>query len=259
MLSILIPCRHYDCSELVAELHRQCKDVGLEYEILVGDDNGEKPLGRAAMRNQLLEKSQYDYVLFMDADAMVCRLDFIRKYWNHKDEAPVILGGLETPDKPKEKGYMLRWKYENANKTKENFTVFNAFFSKSIFERVRFDDEKCKSYGHEDTLFGVDLQKNGILPLYINNPLIHNGIDTSEAFLKKSEIAIENLIKIGEPLVSRTHLGGMGISLKKLHLAFVVKGLFRMFKSSIRRNLLSEKPSLKLFQFYKLGYFIENS
>ena len=259
MLSILIPCRHYDCGELVNELDRQCRDAGILYEILVGEDNGETPMGRAANRNQLVKKAQYDYLLFIDADALVCRPDYIRKFWNNRDEATVIVGGLETPQKPKKKGMMLRWKYEEANKNRENFTVFNTLIQKTLFLTVHFNEEICKSYGHEDTLLGVDLQKNGILPLYINNPLIHNGLDTSEMFLKKSETAVKNLIKIGEPLLSKTSLGKTFKKLKKWHATGLVKSVFSLSKKQIRRNLLSENPSLSLFQFYKLGYFLENS
>ena len=43
-LSILIPTYNQDCSQLVKDLAAQCKQSGIEYEILVMDDGSTDPV-----------------------------------------------------------------------------------------------------------------------------------------------------------------------------------------------------------------------
>jgi len=45
------------------------------------------------------------------------------------------------------------------------------------------------------------------------------------------------------------------ILLKRLYLASLISFLFKKAERKMKRNLLSEKPSLVLFDLYKLGYY----
>ena len=58
MISILIPVYNYDVTELVAELHRQCMDLGMPFEILCYDDGSQSDF---KAKNQIiaLEFVQY--------------------------------------------------------------------------------------------------------------------------------------------------------------------------------------------------------
>ena len=96
-LSILIPEYNCDCTQLVRDLHRQCASAQLpSWEIVVADDGSidetavnqnriiatwdnctfirnEQNMGRAAIRNFLAEKAQYDRLIFIDSDmCIVC-------------------------------------------------------------------------------------------------------------------------------------------------------------------------------------------
>ena len=51
-------------------------------------------------------------------------------------------------------------------------------------------------YGHEDTLYGAELELNKFTVIHINNPIIHLGIDEALLFLEKTELALINLISL---------------------------------------------------------------
>ena len=99
-LSILIPEYNCDCTQLVRDLHRQCASAQLpSWEIVVADDGSidetavnqnriigtwdnctfirnEQNMGRAAIRNFLAEKAQYDRLIFIDSDMCIVSEDF---------------------------------------------------------------------------------------------------------------------------------------------------------------------------------------
>ena len=111
-LSILIPEYNCDCTQLVRDLHRQCASAQLpSWEIVVADDGSidetavnqnriigtwdnctfirnEQNMGRAAIRNFLAEKAQYDRLLFIDSDMCIVSEDFVKTYL--ASSAPVI-------------------------------------------------------------------------------------------------------------------------------------------------------------------------
>ena len=90
MLSILIPIYNYDVTQLVTQLHQQATATHQPFEIITIEDGSvkhiaendllrdlpnvthivrEKNIGRSAIRNQLADMAQYDYLLFIDCDA----------------------------------------------------------------------------------------------------------------------------------------------------------------------------------------------
>ena len=106
MLSILIPTYNYDCTRLVSDLHQQAALSGIDYEIIVADDASptyiykeknreinalphcrlielEENVGRARIRNLLADEAQYEWLLFMDADAEVIGPHYISNYLAH--------------------------------------------------------------------------------------------------------------------------------------------------------------------------------
>ncbi len=42
-----------------------------------------------------------------------------------------------------------------------------------------------KGYGHEDTFIGIELERKNIHTRHINNPVLHNRLETANAFIKK--------------------------------------------------------------------------
>jgi hypothetical protein len=211
----------------------------------------------------------------MDCDAAVLSSTYINNYILEisRNSKPVcIIGGVAyRPQKPNPK-YYLRWYYGKKreatdadlrnNKPYKSFTSFNAVFSKSIFDTVKFD-ESFSTYGNEDTFFGNQLRNVEIPVIHINNPLFHDGLDTNEEYLQKIETSIDNLIslfnskKIDFDFVNENRLLATYFKCKKFKIIPLLKIYYRNFLSKIKRRIL-RNPSIFWLDIYKLGYLVQN-
>jgi len=294
VLSILIPTFEFDCSPLVRGLVEQgrqlrSRDDAFDFEVVVGDDGSSadhrtrlaaalpaddvrlllppQNAGRAAIRNRLVGEAKGDYLLFIDDDAALCTADFVEVYWQHRADADVVCGSLRSPKKGSldESGRELRLLYERRafsrltpavrnRRPYDAFTAFNALFARRVFNKVGFD-ERCRRYGHEDTLLGLELERNGFSVKHIENPLIHTGIDTNAEFLQKTETALQTLAEVGEPLQSRVATSRTYRRLRLL--APLFRLTHKLLRAPLRRNLLGTHPTLTNFQLYKFLFFSE--
>ena len=292
-LSILIPTYNYTCYKLVYDLQHRLQASRIDYEIIVADDGSrdqvsvianlkinELPhcqylrrtqnVGRAAIRNFLIREAHGDWVLFLDSDASIENKQYILAYKMAIKEHPsfdVIAGGLLHPDHCPSPLVSLRFKYEKeADKLRcadirnqnpyNKFSVFNVLFKRSVFELCRFD-EACQEYGHEDTLLGLELKTKKVPIVHIDNPVIHVGLETNEVFLRKTNTAIQTLKQLGPKLGTNPRLAQTAQKLKNWHIAWLYKSCYRLFARSIKHNLLSPYPSLRLFALYKLGQYLK--
>ncbi len=289
MISILIPTYNYNVFSLAENLQQQCKKAKIIYEIIVLDDAStdkeitEKNvdinsldhcsfqtlpnnIGRSKIRNLLAEKAKYKWLLFLDADTWPSNSKFIRKYLEaFPNEKSVIFGGIEYPKNTSEKS-SLRYKYgierESLSLSKRIKNPYRSFITmgfaikKEIFETIKFN-ENLAGYGYEDSVFAFELQKNNIQILHINNPVVHLNLETNDHFIKKSELALRNLLHFyetgeidGEMVkVLKTYL-----KLKNRNLLFGLRGFFSISKTPLLKNLNSPNPSLFFFDLYRLGY-----
>lgn len=282
MLSILIPTYNYDCSDLVKELHRQALQCNIQFEIIVIDDcstqniQNNKQLnnlsftqyielnnniGRSKIRNLLADKATYPYLLFMDCDAEVCSKHYIAEYLKHCQPNCCIVGGTTYDPTENNPQYSLRLKYgrlREGNQTyTKRFTTFNFLIHKDLFNKVRFN-ESIRDYGHEDSLFGAQIKKIAQIHT-INNPLIHKGLDPNDIFIKKTETAITNLLKLSKTNLENELSAESTIlqtykKLKKFHLVKTINCIFTITNKYLRKQISSPKPSLFLFDCYKIGY-----
>ena len=289
MLSILIPTYQYDCSRLVNDLHLQAQQLGVPYEIIVADDASPDAtyreshstfahlphcrliqlsdnVGRARIRNLLAHEASYDWLLFMDADAQVISPTYLADYISHADKgADVICGGLcHAPALPSPE-VSLRYAYEHrADKRRaahyrrqhpyERFTPFNFMVRRTTFLDILFC-EAITDYGHEDTLFGIELQRRGASLRHIDNPLRQGGIETNEEFLAKTRAALRNLASMEQAMQGHSSLLRLYALLSALHLTGCVSRLFAHREQALTRRLASTRPHLGLFFVYKLGYY----
>lgn len=288
MLSILIPTYNYACYKLVVDLHKQGEALGVPYEIIVCEDGSrdtvsvianhkieelsncrhiinKQNVGAAAIRNLLAKKALYDWMLFIDCDAQVIHDNFLTNYVNNVGKSDVIVGGLRHPMHNDDPNRSLRFKYETeADKTRgaefrsqnpyNKFTAFNCMIRRSMFLCILFD-ENCRQYGYEDALFGMELKRRGISILHIDNPLLHTGIDTNNAFLQKTETALNTLLSLGNRMQGGSSLLNMYTCFSRRHLAWVLRLSYSLFGGIMHKNLLSAHPLLTVFNFYKLCYF----
>lgn len=285
MLSILIPTYNYDCLGLVEELHRQAQTLSFPIEILVADDGSKEELkrnnrkinklnncifielsenvGRAKIRNFLSGKAQYNLLLFIDSDAGLVSKDFLQDYVAALQSNDVVCGGLIYDRPIPSVQSSLRYYYgiyaEERSARRRNlhpyaqFSSFSFLIKKRTFQRILFD-ESFTEYGHEDTAFGMELEKSGVKIKHINNPLYHLGLEKNEDFLNKTEKGIETLYRCSDKLSGHVRLLQTYKKIKKYKLQAPLASLFRATKGYLKKNLLSPHPNMKLFALYKLGY-----
>jgi len=280
MLSILIPVYNYNILPLVNELVKQCNFRGIDFEILCQDDASnssenvlnqeinllpncsffvnETNLGRGKNINSLSLKAIYDWLLILDCDTFPAQNDFVKKYIdaisNLKNN--ILFGGIIYEDKKPESDQLLRWVYGNKRETVTILTS-NLIIKKEVFLQYPFDESLTK-YGYEDLLFFSVLKANHFEILRIENPTFHLNLETSKAFLNKTKIALENLMFLYDSKKIKKEENKITTSfefLRKLKLTPFSAFLFRKNQTRIERNLFSKKPSLFLFDLYKLGYY----
>lgn len=290
-LSILIPTHNLSPEALVEALRRLAEALHIDYEILVLNDASDEAetltalqrmeqtgacrviqqtarQGRARARNILYKESSGELLLFIDSDALVCSDDFIARHLQDAEKAPVVCGALTNPAPPAPPGCELRYKYETAAEKSghrtaayrnrhpyDRIATFQLLLRRDVMERAPFD-ESITEYGYEDVLFGLRLQELGIPVLHTDNALLHRGINPSTHFLANTEAAIHTLHTLPQTYKQRIGLSRFAMRLQSMHLAAPVRLLFRATRHLIRRNLISRCPSLTLFQFYKLGFYL---
>jgi len=289
MISVLIPTYNYGIFPLVSTLFGQLEKASIDFEIICLDDGSakfhienqqintlrscsytilERNIGRSAIRNLLAEKARFENLLFLDADVIPISENFISKYLPYlNSDEKVVYGGICYQEEKPEKSQILRWVYGNSRealsveKRNENvylsFLTLNFLISKSVFEKVRFNEE-IPNLRHEDTLFSYELKKANVKMIHVENPAIHNGLESSKVFLRKSEEALQGLnYLIDNKLVSADYvrLSEKFDFLKKYYLKGLYLLFYDTFRKSFLRNLLGKNPSMLVFDLYRLGYF----
>ena len=289
MISICIPIYNFNVVNLVITIINQGEESKKPYEVICIDDcsnkktlklNAEinshnsvkylilkKNIGRSKIRNLFLENANYENLLFIDCDCSIQSENFLEKYFEQLNN-PVVYGGRKHHDNPpKNKNKKLRWLYgikkedQNFNYRVKNpyhcFRSNNFLIKRTILSQIRFN-EKIETYGHEDTLLSLELKENKIAIFQINNPVFHEGIEDSSIFLEKTKSAIKNLVFLEKnvqntssiKLIKTYHL------INKLKLTWLIFPLSKPISNILERQLLSSRPSLKLFDLYKLIYFL---
>ncbi len=294
MLSINIPVFNIEVEKLVRQLTEQAEKLDNAFEIRVYDDGSDdevkkanrrisafpnvvyvelkQNLGRSAIRNKMGADATQKYLLFIDADSEIVTDNYLELYFENAKPNRVICGGTtykkEQPADPKK---YLRWYYgtnreavsAETRMSKKGFIITsnNFLIEKEVFKNIRFRED-LKTYGHEDTLLGYDLFKNGIEIFHINNPVEHTGLENAEVFLEKTKTALLNLYKITHELLvsnddfaTQMHFVNRYKKITKVIPAAFFRFFFKTFQSAIEKNLLGKSPRLFLFDFYKIGFY----
>lgn len=290
-ISILIATYNYGCYKLASDVQKLLAMSDLDYEIIVAEDGSKDQVsiianhkvtelpncrhiinkenkGQARILNYLVREAKGEWCIFIDSDAEIISKDYISKYADYmKENVDIVIGGLKNPDSLPQPDATLRYKYEKKAeqfRTAEyrnkhpyrHFSKFNMMARRSVLLEIPFD-ERCTEYGYEDALMGVEMGKKGKKVFHIDNPLLHLGFDDNAKFLNKTETALRTLKKIEKDMLFRTHIGQAIIVIKERHLTTAVRYMYRLLKPLLRANLLSTHSNLRIFGFYKLGYYLE--
>jgi glycosyltransferase involved in cell wall biosynthesis len=286
-ISILIPTYNSICVELVHSLQQQAELLAIDYEIIVADDGStaqdclqanrairqlphcqfmerEQNAGRAAIRNFLAQQAQYEWLLLIDCDMVVCRKDFLMRYAENAHRAQVIDGGVvinrATPDN-------LRARYEKAAEPLhtaerrqrtpyQHLHTANLLIRRDVLLQHPFD-ERFRRYGYEDVLLGRQLEEAHVEVLHIDNPLSFEVFESNEHFVSKTEEGLRTLHQFQQELRGYSNL--LTVADKLRPIAPLVRLWHAINKRWERRLLTGSHPSLKIFSLYRLGYFMSLS
>jgi glycosyltransferase involved in cell wall biosynthesis len=294
MISILIPVYNYDIVALVHNLRSAIGDIPEYREILIGDDGSseeyrnrymqmcdervrlvvsEKNIGRSAIRNRIAGEAIGEYLLFIDADALIVGTaeEYLKRYVGVLKKAKVICGGVLYPGfPPADPDKMLRWKYGKQREQRKasdrnkhphaRFSGFNFIVEKETFMKIRFNEE-LKQYGHEDTLLGYQLKIAGIGILHIDNGLIHDGVEFNADFIAKTKQGIENLSILCDKVTDRrsfaqsVRLVWAYDRLRYFGITRFLAGIYIRYRERMEISLDSSKASLIIFGLFKMSLF----
>lgn len=294
MISVCIPIYNFDVSQLLDELSRQSNQLGVPSEIILIDDCSseeirkinkpicsnhtyielEKNIGRAKIRNLFMDYAKFEKLLFLDCDAVIISKDFLSNYIEtiRQGDHDVVCGGRIYAEAKPERSKMLRWKYGKVKESKpfevrklspnKSFMTNNFLIDRRILEKIKFD-ERITDYGHEDTLFGFELKKNGIQIEHIDNPVLNGDVEDNAEYLKKTEQGIISLIDVlaytdtNDDFIQDVTILNTYKKLKSKGLINLVYLVFILFKPLLRFLLIKGYVNLRLFDFYKLGILIQ--
>ncbi len=287
MLSILIPTYNYAILALVKNVHQQCLEAQIPFEIICLDDQSDNDyqienliistlpnciynvnqtnVGRTRTRQQLAEQAKYDWLLFLDADVIPVTSAFIQHYIDAIQPNTVIFGGYQYEKESTDASKILRYRYgkerEEKYASERNKNPYTYVFSgnmlvpKSIFLNFNYQANE-KNYGM-DIYFGYQLYQQHISVLHLDNPILHLGLETNEVYFQKALQGVESRKKylLHEKGVDQMNpLVQAYAKLKKLGLTKLVAVGFKIVAPFLKKNILSTNPKLVYFDIYRLGY-----
>lgn len=290
-LSICIPVFNTNINPLVREISLQAEKLPAKVEVVILDDASDEAfrklnrtlkelpqvvieelpenVGRAAIRNRLAEKSAGKLLLFLDDDSMPARPDFLKRYLDTEVEA-VCCGGRLYPAEDPGRDYRLHYTYgrfrESRPAEKRAVQPYRSFHSNNFLVRrevllSNLFDENLRQYGHEDTFFAFQLKRNKIALSHIDNPVIHTQLETNKEFLMKTRQGVQNLKQLQQreekDFINFIKLLKTAERVKKSGLEPVINKIYkRNHRKWEQLMLTSEKPSIRIFNLYKLGYLL---
>ena len=286
MISILIPCFDYNAYPLVSILEKQALMLKIDFEIICIDDGSfsskndlnqkinlltnskfielKKNIGRINNRLLLAEKSQYEWLIFLDVDTLPNEDNFLKNYIDQLNNGTIIIGGC-IYKKPEKENFSLRYKF---GKFREE--IKSDIRNKNPYKYISSTNFMCKrdvlidvlasinniSYGN-DYVFGSLIKKMGVDINHIDNPVLIDDIDENQIFIKKTHHALDNLISSYNKKIIKKH----SISILKAYIildSLLMKNIFvkitDLFKNLLNRNLHCKDPNLFLFDLYRLNY-----
>ena len=291
MLSILIPVFKYEVRPLVLELHKQCLECNIEFEVLCQDDasnslesienqqindlehcsyfENSTNLGRGKNINLLAYRSKFEWLLILDCDMMPTSTQYIKNYVEARanSNSKLFFGGISYKKDEANFGnlrYVYGIKRESlslkARILRQNFGALtsNLLVQKTLFLENKFNDN-IHNYGFEDILFLYNLQLKQEFVHHLYNPLLHLNLENSQVFMDKMNYSMQNLkyiIDQNPKIIPYIKLADTFSILKKMRLQNIVYLIYSLFETIIKKNLTSKKPSLILFDIYRLCNFI---
>jgi len=291
MLTVCIPIYNYNSIRLISDLSKQADALDFPVEILVINDGSSsgfealydnlpsagvryislpENIGRTRVRNLFISYSQHEYLLFLDCDDKIISDHFLKEYLLQMSlGCEVVCGGIKYQKTFPGLNWSLHWNYETKKEKElverrmkspyEAFISNNFLIQKDFFSKVKFNED-IRQYGHEDTLFGYDLKKAGIDIKYIDNPVLHESLNDNQTFLKKTELATQNLVAIlnfnqDKEFVKSIYLLRVYFRLRSIGIIYLLRPFENRIAGFCYKKLLAGSSKLAYLNLYKLCLF----
>ena len=236
MLSICIPTYNTDCSKLLDILAKQIAQIEETVEVLVCDDfsneyvdknqvacqrneflffKNQNNVGRIETRKKLVSKNRSQWVLFVDADMIPKRDDFVSQYLKFVTSGRecTVVGGYCYSNK--KRPFNLRLRYgknrEEIPAVKRQLNPYKFIFSgnvlikKELFNKI-FDGFKYKTYGGDIYLSSFLKSLNNDV-VHISNEVYHLGLENNREFVNKIQKSGEMLARLrSNSLLDLSHI-----------------------------------------------------
>ena len=286
MLSILIPTYNYSVFSLVENLQKQLNKVAIEFEIVVLDDKSTvfveenrkivnfkycyfkqnfENLGRTKTRQNLADCAKFDWLLFLDADVVPEKNDFIQKYLACFNNNQIVFGGYKYENNQPVDSKTLRYYYgknrEEKSAVLRNKKPYEFIFSGNMLVKKELfsllNRKNLQNIYGMDVFFSHQLWENKTPILHIDNAIFHLGIEENEVFFNKvlESINFRKKILADKIGIEKTNkLLAKYLLLKKWHLRSIVKLGFLITEPLLKKLIFARKPNLLSFDIYRLGY-----
>lgn len=226
-LSIAVPYKDFDVLPLARSLLSMAEACAGRVEIVFADDGSDdrgigeylrslfsgsavscrllsyaRNIGRSAIRNRLAEEARGDYLLYLDADMLPDRPDFLARYLDHVDtgELDVVCGGrsyLHVHDwsagQALYRHFSLRTECvgpQVRNSRPLWYVLTNNLCVRRSLQLQRPFQESFRGWGFEDADWALSLE--GARVLHIDNPATHTGLLDERELLSKYDSSRDN-------------------------------------------------------------------
>ncbi len=289
MLSICIPIFNFDMRKLVYDLSNQMAQAKYPCQLILIDDKSsdtfrgmnrevcskhlyielKENIGRSRIRNLFLNYAEFENLLFLDCDVQADK-QFLENYLNfiENNSFDVVFGGLKDDLRKPPASHRLRWQYANKRENADVeirsaqpykfFKTCNFIIRKETLNEIKFD-EKIIGYGHEDTLFAIELEKRGKTVLHTDNAVYHISNESNKLFLDKTEEAVKNLVYIyntnenKKEIAQYSKLLSTHFKLRKYRLLTTFNLFYGSVSPLVYRRLLSGSGCMMLLDLFKLN------
>lgn len=289
-LSVLVPFYKDDATALLAALDAQMSDLSIE--VLFYDDgtndaaltkrmsqataaakgaaalitNNENK-GRSAARNTLYEAARSEWVLFLDADMLPARDDFLQNYLSliNVKAADIFFGGFEVEDHSADADRDVHralsavsdcLSLDERQASGPQFVASsNLCVRKEVLDKEPFDSG-FSGWGWEDSEWAARVSKRFVLT-HVDNAAIHLGLETTDTLLKRFATSGNNYRRFtgAHPELAQT-LPLYNIS-KKLG-RFPGQSLMRpVLKASVKTQFLPMSARLTALKLWRASHYAE--